>query len=961
MTGTHLEGGDDGADLEKELTCSICTELLYQPLTLLDCLHTFCGSCLAEWFSFQHQTYQTNPNPPLLASITSLYTCPSCRGSVRDTKHNAIVKTLLEIYVQSHPEKKKNPLEASEIAKKYNPGDRVMPKVKAGKRNEKRVEHGEQRLIEAAREESQREAGILDITEESSGLMPNSWRREHRQERSRDESASRLPRTRNPNCNANACQVSHDCSCQRMTESRGSFRIESPASSNSDRNRPFSFNPSRGSHPDIECHNCHAHDRQQSPRRSADGADSHILHQVEHQSSLRSLIASDIDTQREIEEFSRQIQVERLLDGLDLDNINLSEDSELSRRITEAYRRHQKQRSRIELTRKSVLNMASTAAQNSEIPGGPSNITTHQLRDRNAMRLWQSSSICTSSSRPSARNKVRSRFANSTLHVDCSGPPKFTTCLGPTIDENTERRCRTVKESPTGSDTHIRTTPLIAWPAIHPTSDLPVRTPCADPPSSAIESVSNLDQGHTPSNIVTSLDIASGHHLSFNARVFTKSLPVATSPWIPPVLNVPVPSPAEFDALPSFGRSLPQVKVCNNTIAEPYIVCSSCLRPGIHYELHYNCSICDNGDWNLCLRCYRQAKGCYHWFGFKRFAQDRWEESNKIKGKKLNPPHVLAARRYLPPGIRLADDPESRVETGNFCSRCLLLANDCWWMCTHCNGGDWGFCLDCVNTGKCCTHPLLPLIYDPDPSSHDTKANASAQHSPNLPPNTFKLRNEFFYPFSLIIFTTACDICKKDIPATEDRLHCYECIGRKHFQITKAGDYDICCSCYSELCTQSMVSKDNSMSGWRRCLKGHRMAVVAYRKEPYGRRRVVVDNKIGGISLQKENYNERQEKWIWPTGFGKWASRLVSKSVEDIVLAQDAAGCTPHHPSSGGEGRHAHALYSWFPDGSPERQNELLFPRGAEISEVVEVSGEFWEGSYMGKVGIFPISYVQLY
>lgn len=59
-------------DLEKELTCSvrydyplprqfadndclllpqICADILYQPLTLLDCLHTFCGACLAGWFA----------------------------------------------------------------------------------------------------------------------------------------------------------------------------------------------------------------------------------------------------------------------------------------------------------------------------------------------------------------------------------------------------------------------------------------------------------------------------------------------------------------------------------------------------------------------------------------------------------------------------------------------------------------------------------------------------------------------------------------------------------------------------------------------------------------------------------------------------------------------------------------------------------------------------------------------
>src|ERR1700761_4669268 len=63
-------------DLEREVTCFICTDILYQPLTLLDCLHTFCGSCLKEWFSWQ--ALQSTSSHP--------YTCPSCRATVRGTR-----------------------------------------------------------------------------------------------------------------------------------------------------------------------------------------------------------------------------------------------------------------------------------------------------------------------------------------------------------------------------------------------------------------------------------------------------------------------------------------------------------------------------------------------------------------------------------------------------------------------------------------------------------------------------------------------------------------------------------------------------------------------------------------------------------------------------------------------------------------------------------------------------------
>ena len=53
----------------------ICTEILYQPLALLDCLHSFCGSCLKEWFTWQ------STNASHTRQATRPFTCPSCRDS----------------------------------------------------------------------------------------------------------------------------------------------------------------------------------------------------------------------------------------------------------------------------------------------------------------------------------------------------------------------------------------------------------------------------------------------------------------------------------------------------------------------------------------------------------------------------------------------------------------------------------------------------------------------------------------------------------------------------------------------------------------------------------------------------------------------------------------------------------------------------------------------------------------
>ncbi|EOO02233.1 putative ring finger domain-containing protein [Phaeoacremonium minimum UCRPA7] len=151
-------------DLEKELTCSICTELLYQPLTLLDCLHTFCGACLKEWFSWQAAAVENAQTPP--APGSPVFTCPSCRAPVRDTRHNATVATLLDMYLTANPDKAKPDDEKEEMNKKYKPGDTVLPKLDILERTpeERRLDQQERRLIDEVRELSLREA-VADSNE----------------------------------------------------------------------------------------------------------------------------------------------------------------------------------------------------------------------------------------------------------------------------------------------------------------------------------------------------------------------------------------------------------------------------------------------------------------------------------------------------------------------------------------------------------------------------------------------------------------------------------------------------------------------------------------------------------------------------------------------------------------------------------------------------------------------------
>jgi hypothetical protein len=68
---------------------------------------------------------------------------------------------------------------------------------------------------------------------------------------------------------------------------------------------------------------------------------------VEHQSSLRSLLsASELDSQEMEEEIMRQIMEDGLLDGIDLNNIDVAQEDDISERIAQAYRRRRTERHR---------------------------------------------------------------------------------------------------------------------------------------------------------------------------------------------------------------------------------------------------------------------------------------------------------------------------------------------------------------------------------------------------------------------------------------------------------------------------------------------------------------------------------------------------------------------------------------------------------------------------------------
>ncbi|KAK8092114.1 hypothetical protein PG997_002475 [Apiospora hydei] len=860
-------------DLEKELTCSICTEVLYQPLTLLDCLHTFCGSCLRDWFSWQASAAENSPNPP--PNNANIATCPSCRAPVRDTRHNATVATLLEMFLGAHPDKARLDADKDEMHQKYKPGDNVLRRIRVPEKSpeEQRLDGLERQMLEQARELSLRDAGVSS----SSGHRQARHRREqhvrdHEGSSRSDRESSRDSRhrddTRDRTRRANREEERRR---RAATDPDGLLRPGGTSSSEERRHR-------RGD------------SRRQSRESSRTGRRA-----VEHQSSIRSLISSsDVDSrdmEKEIEDFARQIQEEGL-------NLDLAQNDELSRKITEAYRRRQLLRSRQESSRR-----------NNSSPSHRPEIAASSSRPP-----------ISDTSRSSSRNRANSANARSSsstsIFDDRSRPPVTATHLE--VRNNPERRRRRTASTGRSATDPVRPSTAEPRPTTRSQTDLTLRQQ-AHELNNRRPSVADSRSSSMPTGIASRQTNA--------GATFSERASAAQHPASPPLGGAPETAsgasskrrPASLvvsasNPLPSLGMPTSpnhgRTRSMSQYYSEPSISCSRCSRSHIEYDLHYNCSICLNGDWNLCQDCYRRKQGCLHWFGFGYSAFKKWERARdkaQAEGnEQFEQPHMLTSNRYLPPkttpggadGRRTmtTEDPMKRLQSGMFCARCSTWANECYWRCDYCNEGDWGFCNNCVNQGCCCTHSLLPLTHFPHPSSHNSPPASPRSPRPPPPsaslltgPNAISIGN-----FKALTFTTTCDICRVAIAPSQSRYHCYSCTSTV-VPDTEPGDYDICMPCYDGLLSSHRISAENGPDGWGRCPKGHRMVIVGFEDTRVGQRRYVVQDLVGGWDLHMEPYTssnsaEQQlelQKWWW---YGPGRSKI------ERLVTVDVAATAPTGP-----------------------------------------------------------------
>ena len=852
-----------------------------------------------------------------------------------------MVTSLLEVYLLANPTRGKADEEKREIAKSYKPGDLVMPQL-SRRRHKEEDDAEDRRLLEEVRELS---------LQASRGPRPGDG------ERARARTARPVPRNRS--YEARGLGSPH-----RRTEEEGQSRRAArdrlPASDR-DGNR----------------------DQHQRP-------DAHSR-LIEHQSSLRSLLsASDIDSSDIEDEIARRIIEDGILDDIDLSALDVSQEEEISERIAEAYRRHHLERTgEREASQRGITTGPLPGAERGREMGGRTRSRSHsasvQARDTHHGR---SRAAVGTAAVPDGRRRRRSDHTRSSAAsaIRNSSQGRGSDAVPAAMRSATDltdrpRSSRVAEARPVDlSTTGRRTTdPDSGRTNRHLQPDDRTRTALPQADTASTRQYRPDRYGDPSSTSVTSPSIIRARDTEQTAQIQGSYVPTDKQRHeIPPGLGLQISPPNQQPAsMTPTGRSRSIV------YPEPSISCQRCQKPHLEYELHYNCSKCDKGDFDICLACYRQGRGCKHWYGFGYAAWTKYERLAPAGGYPPNQslPHTLTGHRYLRPTQNLVqsapndnsrrllttEDPLKRLQTGVFCSICASFSNTCFWKCDLCNEGEWGFCNACVNTGRCCTHPLLPLVHLPPKDMGNHEVGATATATPHIPPGATLLCGPWIVdqgPLKPLSISTTCNICHLPIQPSSTRFHCPQCNG---------GNYDICASCYVKLSGNGKISPENGSRGWRRCLRGHRMMVVGFEDRDGGRRRIVVRDLVGGLALKEETSENAAgsnmgpadlgDNWSWRDGpDGRRASKLVSKGVAAASSTTSEVNESPapflRYPPDGGIGMRVLAQWSYHP--AEGVADELMFPRGAEIREVEDINQDWYWGCYAGSKGLFPGTYVRV-
>lgn len=778
---------------------------------------------------------------------------------MRGTKADWRLSTLLEGFLKANPDKVKSDTEKEEMKQSYTPGEDVIPKIEARSDDS---DSEDERLMAHVRELSMANVGPETATREAGRAVrySRSRRREdgdvHTQYRPEDLSRQQRP---------SRWAAQH----AQLTES-----------------------------------SLQQHDASES--------------QLEHQSSLRSLLsASPIDSQDVQQEILQSIYDDGLFDGIDFDNLTTEQEEELTERIADAYRRRQREeRSRNRERRRP--NGRSPRAN------GTGEESQTRPRARTGSASAQQSRIRAPISRPHLFEQNNLEPPASPRHRHS---PSSTARRTNRSASRTDAPDATNRASRSATDLSERPMTNEAARARHRRMSSNVRS-TTDPQNGQMRT--HISQMRANSRTSSDTE-ASAHPLEaarLQRRPINNSLPslsasaTNTAPaqeqTVRPATSTAAFAPEHITSVTPVPEPLTNLRPASRPLqSAPLVNCTRCERRSIQHELHYRCPWCRNGNFDLCLSCYRAGQGCDHWYGFGYMAYERWHRLAPPEGRPAGyeRPHVLVPRRWQTPPANpsVAIPFEAKLQEGPFCDSCFAFANECYWYCFHCLEGAWGFCNACVQTGQTCTHPLLPIAHlsslhhQPQQHPHDPSKLAFTQ----LP----HLRQDSYV---LLPVLTDCDVCLRPISPNNTRFHCNACSN---------GDYDICTDCYYGLVITGKISQANGPHGWRRCLQGHRMAIIGYQDVPEagGQQRVIIRDQVGG----------RRHK--------------------DAIA--DTQSVTAPPPAEATFGARCLALWSYFPKAGVN--DELTFPKNAEVTEVEDLNGDWSIGVYAGRVGLFPSNHVQ--
>jgi pSer/pThr/pTyr-binding forkhead associated (FHA) protein len=77
------------SSISDEMKCCICIDIIYQAVTVMPCLHNFCGGCYSLW-------------------MNKSANCPQCRKKVVEVSKNDGLTNLIERFIDTHPESRKS-------------------------------------------------------------------------------------------------------------------------------------------------------------------------------------------------------------------------------------------------------------------------------------------------------------------------------------------------------------------------------------------------------------------------------------------------------------------------------------------------------------------------------------------------------------------------------------------------------------------------------------------------------------------------------------------------------------------------------------------------------------------------------------------------------------------------------------------------------------------------------------